>query len=96
MMSFAAYIDEANHVKIAVDGDLGSTNPTRYYKALGGLKVLMRDRIAAETATDKLAKFFVDAKLFDQIESFVSKAPTADVRPLIKKRMKELNLKDPI
>lgn len=96
MKTLAQFIDEATHVKIDVQGDLGSTNPTRYYKALGQLKVLMRNRIPAAGATDKLAKFFVDGKLFDQIESFVGKSPDADVRPLIKKRMKELHLKDPI
>lgn len=95
MLSLSQFLTE-QHIKIEVEGDLGSSNPTRYYKALGSLKVLMRDRIPAESATDKLARIFVDGKLFDQIQTFSVKDPDADIRPLIKKRMKELHLKDPI
>ena len=75
-----------------IKGEISSSNPTRVRTALGGLRRLCRERLPAEGANDKIAQFMVDPKLMDQIESTVAKDPTADVRPLVKFRLKALGV----
>lgn len=75
-----------------VKGDIASSNPTRVRNALGGLRRLCRERLPAEGANDKIAQYMVDPKLMDQIESTIAKDPTADVRPLVKFRLKAMGV----
>jgi hypothetical protein len=69
-----------------------SSNPVRKAKAVGHLKRLLREPLRAKDAHAKIKKHADDEKLLSNIKHFHSTAPDSDVRPVLKKRMKELNI----
>lgn len=77
------------------DGTVGihSTNPIKKDKAIGEIRKLDRDKLHAHEASKKLMAHTDDSKLHKQIKSFADMAPDTDVRPVVRKRMKELRIR---
>lgn len=71
-------------------GGIFSSNPLRRDKAVGAVRKLLRQPLKAHEAHEKLIKHAHDDHLFKQIHHFKEKDPHVDVRPLVKKRMREL------
>lgn len=69
-----------------------SSNPVKRTKAAGHLKRLLREPLQAKTAHDKIKKHADDPKLLAHLHHFATQSPDADVRPVLKKRMKELSV----
>ena len=85
------YIHEVTYEgKIPVEGELGSSNPTRALKALGQLKILFRSSVHSVEAVQKLSPIFKDAKLFKEIQDVAKDRPDSDIRNLVKFRLKQL------
>ncbi|MBT9159077.1 MAG: hypothetical protein DDT26_00326 [Dehalococcoidia bacterium] len=73
-----------------VRGELGVSNPVRVRKGWGQLRVLMKSSLSAEEAMKGLSTIMLDGKLFDQLQHLVDTDAKGDVRPYIKKRLREL------
>ena len=69
-----------------------SSNPVKQAKAAGHLKRLLREPLAAKDAHHKIKKHADDPKLLAHLHHFASTSPDTDVRPVLKKRMKELSV----
>lgn len=87
-----AAIMEAGLPPVTAVGAVFSNNPVKADKARGKLRIMMRDPMPAAKSAEALASFVFDGKLLDQIKSFADKDPNVDVRPVIRKRMKELGI----
>jgi hypothetical protein len=74
-------------------GGIFSTNPVRKGKAVGQLRRLMREPLKAGEAHDKVKPHAPDDRLLRDIKHFAGKDPHADVRPIVRKRMRELSHK---
>jgi hypothetical protein len=72
---------------------LFSMHPHRREKAIGGIKKLLRDPLRAHEASAKLSPHIPDPKLMDHINHFKNIDPSVDVRPVVKKRLRELQVK---
>lgn len=72
---------------------LFSMHPHRREKAIGGIKKLLRDPLKAHEAQEKLVQHIPDPKLMDHINHFKKLDPSVDVRPVVKKRLRELQVK---
>lgn len=83
---------QQNAIHEAVGG-IFSSNPIKKEKSVGEVRKLMRDPLKASEAHAKLTAHAFDGKLFDQIASFANMDASADVRPVVRKRMKELGIK---
>jgi hypothetical protein len=77
------------------DGTVGihSSNPIKKDKAIGEIRKLDREKLHAHEASKKLMPHTDDSKLHKQIKSFADMAPDTDVRPVVRKRMKELKIR---
>jgi hypothetical protein len=73
-------------------GGIFSTNPVRKGKAVGHLRRLMREPLKAGEAHDKIKPHAHDSRLLHDVKHFAGKDPHADVRPILKKRMRELKV----
>jgi hypothetical protein len=82
------------HEKIEVGGELGSSNPTRHAKAFGGLKKLMRDRVAAKDAVKHISKHVDHKPMNDEIEAIAKDRPDTDVRNVIKHHLRKAGMKN--
>ena len=82
------------HEKVNVGGKLGSSNPTHYVKAFGGLKKLMRDRVEAKDAVKHLSKHVDHKPMFDEINAIASDKPNSDVRNVIKHHLRKAGMKN--
>lgn len=81
------------HEKVNVGGKLGSSNPTHYVKAFGGLKVLMRNRVPAKDAVKNISKHVDHKPLNDKIDAIAKDRPDSDVRPIIKSELRKAGLR---
>lgn len=70
-----------------------STNVVRKDKAVGEIRKLTKSPLAAGVASKKLLPHTDDPKLHSQIKTFAELNPSADIRPVVRKRMKELNIR---
>lgn len=94
MKTYAEFVKEGKPLS-GVKGELGVSNPIRVRKGWGLLRNLLKNRMSAQEAMDKLSPIMLDGKLFDQLQQLVDKGgewASADVRPVIKKRLRELGL----
>jgi len=82
----------SKYVKENLEESIFSSNPTKQRSAAGHLKRLLREPLRAKDAHDKIKKHADDHKLLGDIRHFSTQAPEADVRPVLKKRMKELKV----
>jgi Trp operon repressor len=73
-------------------GGVFSSNPVRKGKAVGHLRRLMREPLKAHEAHDKIKPHAHDKRLLHDVKHFAGKDPHADVRPILKKRMRELKI----
>ena len=80
------------YIQGQLEESIFSSNPTKQRTAAGHLKRLLREPLRAKDAHDKIKKHADDAKLLGDIRHFSTQAPEADVRPVLKKRMKELKV----
>lgn len=69
-----------------------SSNPAKQRAAAGHLRRLMREPLRAKDAHEKVKKHADDPKMIQHLHHLSTHAPEADVRPILKKRMKELNV----
>lgn len=83
-------MNEAFYEKINVQGELGSSNPTRFLKALGSLKIAFRSPIKAGEAVSVLGKVFQDKELFAHIEKVAKDRPNSDIRQIVVARLRQL------
>jgi hypothetical protein len=70
-----------------------STNPLIRDKAIGGLRIMMKEPIRAHEAAKKLSKFTDHVPLHKSIEPFSKSHPDSDVRPIVKTHMKRLGVR---
>lgn len=73
-------------------GGIFSSNPVRKGKAVGHLRRMMREPLKAHEAHAKVKAHAHDDKLLNDIKHFAGKDPNVDVRPIVKKRMRELSI----
>jgi hypothetical protein len=73
-------------------GGIFSTNPVRRGKSVGHIRRLMREPLKAGEAHDKIKPHAHDTRLLHDVRHFAGKDPHADVRPIVKKRMRELKI----
>jgi hypothetical protein len=73
-------------------GGIFSSNPVRHGRAVGHLRRLMRQPLKAHEAHEKVKPHAHDVRLLNDIKHFAGKDPHVDVRPLVKKRMRELKI----
>lgn len=73
-------------------GGIFSSNPVRKGKAVGHLRRMMREPLKAHEAHAKVKPHAHDEKLLNDIKHFAGKDPQVDVRPVVKKRMRELSI----
>jgi hypothetical protein len=73
-------------------GGIFSSNSVRKGKAVGHLRRMMREPLRAHEAHGKVKPHAHDEKLLNDIKHFAGKDPQVDVRPLVKKRMRELQV----
>jgi hypothetical protein len=88
MKTYAEFVKTGS--PLAVKGELGVSNPTRVRTGWGQLRNLMKNRLEAGEAMEKLAPLMLDGKLFDQLQGLLDSNTKGDVRPYIKKRLREL------
>lgn len=69
-----------------------SKNPVRAGRSVGHLRRLMREPLKAHEALGKIQDHIKDDHLHRDIKHFASKDPHVDVRPVLKKRMRELKI----
>lgn len=81
-----------NVISKILDESIFSSNPVIRTKAAGHLKRLLREPLHAKHANEKIKKHADDPKLLADIHHFSKHAPESDVRPVLKKRMKELRI----
>ena len=81
-----------NVISKILDESIFSSNPVRKSKAVGHVRRLMREPLRAADAHAKLHKHVDDPKLHADLHHFSKTSPDADVRPVVKKRMKELKV----
>jgi hypothetical protein len=69
-----------------------SKNPVRAGRSVGHLRRMMREPLRAHEASEKIKPHVNDDRLHHDIKHFAGKDPDVDVRPLLKKRMRELKV----
>ena len=69
-----------------------SSNPARRRQAFSRLHKLMEKPLLAKDASEKVKKYCECPKLHADFDYFAKNHPENDMRPILKKRMREISL----
>ena len=85
---FAESLEEEEQKKTGIF----SSHPHKKGKSIGHIRKLMNEPLKAHEAIHKLGDHANDEKLHSTIKHFASQDPHVDVRPVVRKRMRELKV----
>jgi len=79
------------YIQDQLEESVFSSNPAKRRQAFSRLRMMLDQPLPAAKAVEKIKKYADDQKLLNDISYFAQHAPDADMRPILKKRMKELS-----
>ena len=88
MKKFVEYLNEEGELQ----GALHSRNPTKVRKAAGELRAEMRSKIPASDAERLISKYSNHPKLASELRNAKKMYPEADVRPILKTHIRQMQI----